>query len=240
MGGIREPGAHHNIPVGKRRGEVGEVIMSERQSLLVEVRRLWPSDTESFRDHLLRLDARSRQKRFCGGMADNFIVKYANNCFGTGDLLYGAFVDGHLYGAAELRSNHAIWIELPPFGRHIHAEAAFSVEEEYRRHGIGEMLFGRVKRAASNHGVETIDIVCQADNIGMRRLAQKFQTELTFQGSSLTGHLIARRPTPFSLVREASGDIVDFGHALFDAQWRALMHPQETGASNQRRPAIPF
>jgi GNAT superfamily N-acetyltransferase len=217
----------HNIRGGKRRGEIGEVIMSERQSLHVEVRRLWPSDTEAFRDHLLRLDPRSRQERFGGGMADEFVVKYAENCFGTGDLLYGAFVDGHLCGAAELRSNRAIWTEQPPFGRHIHAEAAFSVEEEYRRHGIGEKLFRRIKRAASNHGVETIDIVCLPDNIGMQRLAQKFQTEFTFQEDSLTGHLTARRPTPLTLFREVSGDVIDFGRALFDAQWRALMHPLE-------------
>ena len=34
--------------------------MTESQQSNVEVRRLWPSDLEAFRDHLLRLDARSR------------------------------------------------------------------------------------------------------------------------------------------------------------------------------------
>ncbi len=204
--------------------------MSERQSFSVEIRRLWPSDMEAFRDHLLRLDSRSRHERFGGGMSDDFLVHYAEHCFGQGDLLYGAFIDGHMCGAAELRSNKAIWSEQAPFGRHIHAEAAFSVEGEYRRRGIGEKLFRRIQRAASNHGVETIEIVCLPDNIGMQRLAQKFKTHFTFEENSLTGRLTARRPTPFSLMREASGDMLDFGASLFDAQVRALSEAESNGA----------
>ena len=196
--------------------------MSEKQSLNVEIRRLWPSDTEAYRDHLLRLDPRSRHERFGGGMSDDFLVHYAEHCFGQGDLLYGAFIDGHLCGAAELRSNQAIWSEQAPFGRHIHAEAAFSVEKEYRRRGIGEKLFRRIQRAAANHGVEMIDIICLPDNIEMRTLAQKFKTQFTFEENTLTGCLGAHRPTAFSLVRETSADVLDFGAALFDAQWRAL------------------
>ena len=195
--------------------------MSETKSPNVEIRSLWPSDMEAFRDHLLRLDPLSRHERFGGGMSDDFLVHYAEQCFGQGDLVYGAFVDGHMCGAAELRSNHAIWSEQAPFGRHIHAEAAFSVEEGYRRRGVGEKLFQRIERAASNHGVETIEIICLPDNIGMRTLAQKFKTHFTFEENALTGRLRARRPTPFSLLREASGDVLDFGTALFDAQWSA-------------------
>jgi len=201
--------------------------MTSNKSLNVEIRRLWPSDMEAFRDHLLRLDARSRHERFGGGMSDDFIVHYAENCFGQGDLLYGAFVEGHMCGAAELRSDRAIWTEQAPFGRHIHAEAAFSVEDGYRRRGVGEKLFRRILRAASNHGVETVEIVCLPDNIGMQRLAHKFKTQFTFEESALTGRLTARRPTAFSLMREASTDVADFGASLFDAQWRALTETEK-------------
>ena len=163
--------------------------MSAANLAFVEIRRLWPSDKEAFRDHLLRLDPRSRHERFGGGMSDDFLIHYAEHCFGKGDLLYGAFVDGEMVGAAELRSNQAIWSEQAPFGRHIHAEAAFSVEEGYRRRGIGEKLFRRILRAATNHGVETIEIVCLPENIGMRKLAQKFKTQFTFEENLLTGRL---------------------------------------------------
>ncbi len=188
----------------------------------VEIRRLWPADMPSFRDHLLRLDARSRHERFGGGMSDDFIIHYAESCFGQGDLVFGAFIDGQMHGAAELRSSEAIWTEQAPFQRHIHAEAAFSVEEPYRRRGVGEQLFRRIVRAASNHGVETIDIVCMPDNISMIRLAAKFKTHFTFEENQMTGRLIARRPTAFSLMREASRDFVDFTSSLFDAQLRAI------------------
>ncbi len=200
--------------------------MSENKQVSgLEIRRLWPSDMEAFRDHLLRLDSRSRHERFGGGMSDDFLMHYAEHCFGQGDLLYGAFVDSHTCGAAELRSNMAIWSEQAPFGRHIHAEAAFSVETEFRRRGIGEKLFRRIQRAATNHGVETIEIICLPDNVGMQRLAQKFKTQFTFEENSLTGRLTARRPTAYSLMREASGDMADFGASLFDAQMRAFSAP---------------
>lgn len=188
----------------------------------IEVRRLWPSDMKAFRDHLLRLDAGSRQERFCGGMSNVFLVHYAEHCFGQGDLLYGSFIDGELVGAAELHSSLAIWSERAPFGQHIHAEAAFSVEQDYRRRGIGEKLFKRIRRAASNHGVETIEILCLPDNIRMRSLAQKFKTHFTFEDCALTGRLLAHRPTSFSLMREVTDDVVDFGVALLIAQWRAM------------------
>jgi RimJ/RimL family protein N-acetyltransferase len=197
--------------------------VDETKSSPVEIRRLWPSDSEAFRDHLLRLNPVSRHERFGGGMSDEFLVHYSQNCFGKGDLLYGAFVDGAMIGAAELRSDRAIWSEQAPFGRHIHAEAAFSVEEGYRRRGIGEKLFKRILRAAANHGVETIEIVCLPDNVAMRRLAQKFKARFTFEENALSGRLTARRPTAFSLIREASSDALDFGAATFDAHWRAVM-----------------
>ena len=204
--------------------------MDEAKSSPVELRRLWPSDKESFRDHLLSLDPRSRHLRFGGGMSDDFLVRYAENCFGKGDLVYGAFIDGKLVGAAELRSNQAIWSEQAPFGRHIHAEAAFSVDDGYRRRGIGEKLFKRILRAATNHGVETIEIVCLPENVGMQKLAKKFEAHFTFEENWLTGRLTARPPTTLSLFREASSDALDFGAALFDAHWRAAADAREKGA----------
>jgi len=187
-----------------------------------DIRRLWIADMPAFRDHMLRLDPRSRHERFGGGMSDDFIAHYAESCFGQGDLVFGAYIDGQLHGAAELRSNEAIWSEQAPYQRHIHAEAAFSVEEAFRRRGIGEQLFRRIENAASNHGVETLDIICMPDNVGMMRLAAKFKTQFTFEESQFTGRLTARRPTPFSMMREASRDVADFTVSLFDAQMRAL------------------
>jgi GNAT superfamily N-acetyltransferase len=201
--------------------------MDEAKSFPPELRRLWPSDKEAFRHHLVSLDPRSRHLRFGGGVSDDFLVRYAENCFGKGDLIYGAFIDGKLVGAAELRSNQAIWSEQAPSGRNIHAEAALSVDDRYRRRGIGEKLFKRILRAATNHGVETIEIVCLPENVGMQNLARKFKAQFAFEENWLTGRLTARPPTTFSLIREASGDALDFGAALFDAHWRAAESPEK-------------
>lgn len=188
--------------------------------LTAEIRRLWRSDIELFRDHLLRLDATSRHLRFGGGVSDAFIRQYAEHCFGKGDLVFGAFIDGGLHGAAELRSNEAIWTEQAPFDRHIHAEAAFSVESAYRKQGLGEKLFRRITEAARNHGVEVIEIVCLPENVAMRRLAAKFKAEFAFENDQLLGKLRARRPTPFSLMTEVAHDVADLGEAWLDAQRR--------------------
>ena len=194
--------------------------MASSTHVTVEVRRLWPADMPLFRDHLLRLDTRSRHERFSGGMSDDFLIRYAQSCFGEGDLVFGAFIDGVMRGAAELRSSEAIWSEQAPFQRHIHAEAAFSVEEPFRRRGVGETLFRRVEEAASNHGVETIEIVCAPDNVPMIRLAGKFKTKFSFEENQITGRLAARLPTAFSLLREASRDVMDLTASVFDARTR--------------------
>jgi GNAT superfamily N-acetyltransferase len=199
-------------------------------NLSTEIRRLWPADMAAFRDHLLRLDPRSRHERFGGGVADDFVIAYAESCFGQGDLVFGAFIDGTIRGAGELRSRDAIWSERPPFRRHTHAEAAFSVEADYRRRGLGARLFQRIEAAASNHGVETIDIVLTPDNIGMMQLAAKFKTQFSFEENQIAGRLTARRPTAFSLMGEASRDFADFTSSLFEAHLRAVQRGFAKGA----------
>jgi GNAT superfamily N-acetyltransferase len=193
------------------------------------IRRLWTADMAAFRDHLLRLDPASRGDRFGGGVSDEFLIQYAAHCFGAGDLVFGAFVDGALRGAGELRSREAIWTERAPYAQRALAEAAFSVEEGFRRAGIGEQLFARLVRAAGAHGVETIEILCQADNKPMQKLARKFSTELRFHAHQVTGRLVATRATPLSLMREASQDLADFGASFVDAQMRTLFHRRAPG-----------
>jgi GNAT superfamily N-acetyltransferase len=178
------------------------------------IRRLWPADREAFRDHLLRLDPQSRHDRFSGGVSDDFLIDYAEKCFGAADYVFGAFVDGELRGAGELRATDATWREAEPFPQHPSAEAAFSVEADFRRRGIGEHLFKRILSAATNHGVETIEILCQADNRPMQRLAAKFKAAFSFSAHEVTGRLVARRPTLVSLWREAAQDMADLNASL--------------------------
>jgi hypothetical protein len=64
----------------------------------------------------------------------------------------------------------------------------------------------------------------------MQRLAAKFSTEFHFKTHEVTGRLIAQRPTPLSLWREASQDVADLASAVVDAQMRALFPNRTPGA----------
>jgi GNAT superfamily N-acetyltransferase len=195
-----------------------------------EIRRLWRGDMPLFRDHLLRLDSLSRHERFGGGMSDDFLFRYVASGFGAGDLAFGAFVDHKLRGVAELRSSAPISFTRPPLERGVRAEAAFSVEAPYRRRGIGEMLFSRIARAASNHGVEAIDIVCSPDNVGMMALARKFKMRLAFEENQIAGQLAAEPATAGSLLAEAGRDAKDLSASLVDALRRAVERRASRGA----------
>ncbi len=182
-----------------------------------QVRRLWPSDLTQFRDHLIRLDPKTRHDRFGLAVADTFLESYAERCFGFGTLTYGYVQDGLIRGAAEL---HTITGHVPP--RITGAEAAFSVEAAWRRRGIGAELMGRVIRAARNRRVPSLSIFCLPANTPMLRLAKKFEAELVFYADDVTGRLVARPPSATSLWSEFLGESMDFAASVFDAQTRLL------------------
>ena len=65
--------------------------MSERQFSGGNIRKLWPTETDKFRDHLLRLDKMSRRLRFAHGVSDAFIEDYAGRTAEMGALVYAYF-----------------------------------------------------------------------------------------------------------------------------------------------------
>ncbi|HLJ72300.1 MAG TPA: GNAT family N-acetyltransferase [Roseiarcus sp.] len=186
------------------------------------IRRLWEADRELFRGHLLRLDPESRHDRFNGGASDEFLHRYVDRCFAPGDVIFGAFVDGELRGAGELRPLEAEAARPRFFAAPGKAEAAFSIERPYRRHGLGVQLFERLMRAAAAHRIGEIDFTCASDNKAMQGLARKFSAEMHFAANQITGRLTARHATAFSIWREAVSDASDYAMAMLDAQKRAL------------------
>lgn len=177
------------------------------------LRRLWPSDGAAFRDHLLRLDPQSRFERFAMVASDEFMRGYAQRCFGIDDVIFGYFVDGVLRGAGELRP-------VAPGAHDISAEAAFSVEREVRRRGIGTELMERIVQAARNRNADTLYMSCLARNEAMQGLAKKFAADLEFDDDALTGKLIARTPRAQSLWDEWLDDASSFATAMVDLQTR--------------------
>jgi GNAT superfamily N-acetyltransferase len=188
--------------------------MSERQSLGGSIRKLWPTDTDKFRDHLLRLDKTNRRMRFAHGVSDAFIEDYAARMAEMGGVVYGYFDGEQVRAAAELKKLGDIW------GRE--AEAAFSVEKPLQEQGIGSELMGLVIRAARNRGIQHLCVSCLAENGKMRAIARKYEAELRFEYGEVIGEIIPDGPNYFSILAEAVDDRFGYMMAVLDLHRRAV------------------
>lgn len=178
------------------------------------VRRLWPTETDKFRDHLLRLDRESRRMRFAHSVSDSFIEEYAGRMSEFGSLVFGHVVDGKVRGAAELRRLGDAWGD--------EAEAAFSVEKAYQDQGVGTELMGRVVRAARNRRIRRLYMSCLAENARMQAIARKHEALLRFEYGEVIGEILPAHPSYFSQVAEAAEDRVGFMIAVLDLNSRLI------------------
>jgi RimJ/RimL family protein N-acetyltransferase len=188
--------------------------MSDLETGEGTIRRLWPTETEKFRDHLLRLDADSRRMRFAHSVSDAFIEAYASRMTEYGSLVYGHLVNGKVRGAAELRRLGDAWGE--------EAEAAFSVERPYQDHGVGTDLMGRVVRAARNRNIRRLYMSCLAENSRMQTIARKHDALLRFEYGDVVGEIMPAQPDYFSLAAEAAEDRLGFIIAVLELQARLV------------------
>jgi GNAT superfamily N-acetyltransferase len=181
------------------------------------VRRLYRPDLPLFRDHLVRLDSDTRYNRFGLHVSDEYLGNYAELCFAPGSITYGYFEDGLIRGASELRM-----FASKEQAYQKDAEAAFSVEKPWRRRGIGADLMSHIVLAARNRSIGKLTIFCLRQNQAMLRLAKKFEAELKFEMSDVTGRLEAQPPSAWSLWHEFIDNTLDLGSALIDYQGRVI------------------
>ena len=172
------------------------------------IRKLWPTESGRFRDHLLRLDKESRRLRFACSVSDDFICDYATRMTEMGSIAYGYVEDGEVRAVAELRKLADQW------GKD--AEAAFSVEAGYQNIGIGTELVGHIIRAARNRGVVHLFMSCLAENRKMQQIARKHRAQLRFEYGEVIGEIVPSDPNYFSLVTEAVEDRIGFMLAVLD------------------------
>lgn len=158
------------------------------------LRRLWPTDSELYHAHLLRLDPASRHSRFGGAVSDDYLADYASNSLRPDTLIYGAFDGADMVAAGELRILFGSWP--------LSAETAFSVEAAYQDHGLGDVLLNRIITAARNRGIFTLGMQCLSHNQKMRHLALKHHAELSTSHGETEAKLIPTTPSPASLIEE--------------------------------------
>ena len=188
--------------------------MSQHQFSGGNIRKLWPTETDKLRDHLLRLDKMSRRLRFAHGVSDAFIEDYAGRTAEMGALVYAYFDGGEVRAAAELKKLGDVW------GRE--AEAAFSVELTLQDQAIGSVLRGLVIRAARNRGVQHLCVSCLAENGKMRAIARKYEAELRLEYGEVVVEIGPDRANYFSLLAEAVEDRFGYTQAVIDLQSRVL------------------
>ena len=176
------------------------------------IRKLWPGETDAYRDHLLRLDHESRHRRFSGAVADEVIARHAATASGLGVVVYGFFVDGVMRGAAELRQSGSLFSH--------EAEAAFSIEQPWQSHGVGTELLERTLLSARNRGIKSLRMDCLAENRRMQQLARKFDAEFSFDFGSVVGEVDPPRSTALSLLREVMADTHAIAGRVFEVQAR--------------------
>jgi GNAT superfamily N-acetyltransferase len=178
------------------------------------IRKLWPTETEKLRDHLLRLDKESRRSRFAHFVSDAFIDDYASRMAEFGSVVYGHIEDGRVRAAAELRKLGDAWGE--------EAEAAFSVEKVYQDQGIGTELMGRVVRTARNRGIRRLYMSCLAENSKMQAIARRHEADLRFEYGEVIGEIMPETPNYFSVLAEAAEDRVGFMIAVLELHSRLV------------------
>ncbi len=177
---------------------------AERPPLSGSIRKLWPTEHEAFRTHLLRLSKDERRMRFAHSVSDAFIEDYANRMSDNGGVVHAYIDDGEIRAVAELRKLGDSW--------GTEAEAAFSVEGEHQDKGLGTELMGRVIRSARNRGVVKLYMSCLAENTKMQAIARKHEADLKFEYGEVIGEIIPDGPNYFSIIAEAVEDRV--GHML--------------------------
>ncbi len=152
---------------------------------------LQPADRARIEAHLLRLSAEDRSLRFAAGLVtDETVRRYAASINFGRDLVMGlvskrGLVIGLVHGCVfDLRGQR-------------HVEAAFSVDAEWRGHGLGRRLMeALLLRTAAEGGARVVG-QCAVRNLPMRRIFERAQMTLTRDDDELDARReVAALPAP--------------------------------------------
>ena len=204
------------------------------------VRILRPEELPLLRDHLLRLDRQSRRDRFHGSVDDTFIDSYIARCFGPETIAIAFVENDEVHGVAELHE---------PVSDDDVPELAFSVEEDFRRRGVGSILFRTLLSEARRAGYDRLRVTTGAQNEAMRALARKFGAHLAFDHGEFAGTIDLTAPSITASVgdkrtKSLGEAVLAFNRAYWnsvirmgDAMWAARDARQAKRAGAPVKPA---
>lgn len=140
------------------------------------------SDLSRIQDHLLRLSADDRSRRFSAGVvADDTIRAYVSRMRVGHDLVFCLLdrehsVVGLAHGCAYQARGSA------------HVEVAFSVDAAWRGRGWGTRLMQAVQEQARSAGVQHVLGLCSVRNLPMRRIFERADMQLTREEDEMHAH----------------------------------------------------
>jgi len=175
------------------------------------IRILQQDELPLLRDHLLRLDLQSRRDRFHGMVNDAFIDSYIARCFGPKTITIAFVENDEVHGVAELHEPMSEG-ELP--------ELAFSVEGNFRRRGVGSILFKTLLDEARRAGYRRLRVTTGASNDAMHALANKFGAHLVFDHGELAGTIDLTAP---SIAAKPARNLAEAVLAFNRAYWNGVI-----------------
>ena len=152
------------------------------------------------------------------------------------DEQIAAFVDGIKFGETRVIGHFSANLDVVAavqvsIGHGNVVELAFSVEEPYRRRGIGRALMERALLWARNRGIARAYVHCLSHNIAMRRLARDAGMALTMESGETMAVIDLTPATLLSLFRESHAE----GSGVLEFSMKALR--QTMAGPNALQPA---
>jgi GNAT superfamily N-acetyltransferase len=137
-----------------------------------------------FRELLLNLDKPSRSIRFDGTVSDECLVRHCCCAFSSAAWIAGTFVDDGLRGV----------VEVYDVGDSRTVEAAFVVEQGWRRRGLGSALLNAAIQWARETDRIMLRMVFSRHNWPMRKLASNAQAQLDLRFGEITADVAIGPP----------------------------------------------
>ena len=154
------------------------------------IRTLTPADSAAVAAHLRRLERKARYLRFGGNVSDRFLASYASMPRGQHTSALGCFEGDVLIGFGQLTLHGHDLSDI--------AEAAMTVDQEWRDLGVGTALLARLSELAADASARRLRLLCVPLNLRLIHVARKFGADL----KCLSGDLLVELPLPSRAQRD--------------------------------------
>lgn len=164
-------------------------------------------------EHLLRLPLNDRYLRFCNTLSDEGIAKYVDRIdlrSTTGEACFAVFDDNkNIIGLCHV---------APYTDDEGGAEMALSVDEQYRKNGVGDVLFHRGLLHCESLGIKKIYMNCLASNTPIQKLARRHGMKVTTDyGESVAALNLTDRNAIMAFLESVQNDTM----GLYDVNLRS-------------------